>query len=318
MRHRNGAACGNLLLKQRDDTAATAQNIAESHSSKNGFRSTGIVLHDHLAHSLGGTHDAGRVNGLIGGNKNESPNIMLVSSPNNVQRAKHVVLNGFAWTNLHKRNMLVRCRMKHNRGAVLPENLLDAGNVAYASDFHYNVHVVVLGEKLLTQHVRIVFIHIKYNNTSRRQNGKLTAQFATDRTAAARNQNGLASNIARSNAVIEHDFLPAKEVSHIDIAQRNVAKLVNSQISDIRKRFQYAICLRANGINSLALFCGRGGNSYDYLLYVVLLNQRNNVITCSSNLDTVDTQAHLCRIVVCSHHGNSQHIGIFVRHPING
>ena len=80
-----------------------------------------------------------------------------------------------------------------------------------------DIDVVVLAQQLLAQHVRIVFIHVKHHNTTRRNSGNLAAQFAADRAATARDQHRIARDIARSNARIQQNFVTAQQVSHVNI-----------------------------------------------------------------------------------------------------
>ena len=69
MRHSDGAAVGNLLLKNGHHTARRAEHVAKPHRHEAGFaRPSGHVeaLQHELREALGGAHDVRGVDGLVG------------------------------------------------------------------------------------------------------------------------------------------------------------------------------------------------------------------------------------------------------------
>ena len=123
MSQRNGATRLQLAFEQGNDRTVRAQHIAESHRGKHSLGNLGIVLHDHFAHALGGTHDICRINRFVGRDENEVGTTALMSHAHYIQRAEHIVLDGLTRIRLHKGHMLVCCSVKNNMRIVAIENL---------------------------------------------------------------------------------------------------------------------------------------------------------------------------------------------------
>ena len=195
MSNGNRPTGGDLALEDGDHAAVRAEHIAETHCGENGFRRTSIVLHDHFAHALGRPHDACGVNRLIGGDEDEARRPICISSTNGIQRAEYVVVNGLARAMLHKRDVFMGSRMKHRARAIFRKHLVDALLVTYVTDLDDDIDVVIFGQKLVAQHVRIILVNVEDDDASRRHRAQLTAQLAADGTAAASDQHGFAGDI---------------------------------------------------------------------------------------------------------------------------
>ena len=180
VRHRHGAAFRNLLLEQGNHAAVAAEHIAEAHRREHGLRCAGVVLHDHLAHALGGAHNRSGVHGLVGRDEREVLHAEGVRRAHHVQRAEDVVLNGLARAYLHKRHVLVGGSVEHHRRVILLEDLVYASLVADTADLDVDRDVVIGAKQLLAEHVGIVLTDVKDDDAARRDLRQLTAQLAAD------------------------------------------------------------------------------------------------------------------------------------------
>ena len=207
MRHRHGAAFRNLLFEQGNHAAIAAEHVAEAHRREHGLRRTRIVLHDHLAHALGGAHDRSGVHGLVGRDEREVLHAEGVRRAHHVQRAEDVVLDCLARAYLHKRHVLVGGRVEHHRWVILLEHLVHARLVADAADLNVDRDVVVGAKQFLAKHVGVVLADVEDDDAARRDLRQLAAQLTADRAAAARDKHGLARNVRIRDAHVELHFL---------------------------------------------------------------------------------------------------------------
>ena len=159
--HCDRPAMGDLLFEQRDDAAVAAQHVAEAHRHKLGAglahrdRAADLAdvlrvdeqlrdlvcsplfyhpvegLDDHLAQALAGAHDVGGVDRLIGGNQNKSLAAVGHGGVGRLISTDHVVLDGFAGTDLHQRHMLVSRRVVHDLGLILFKHMGNAAAVPH-------------------------------------------------------------------------------------------------------------------------------------------------------------------------------------------
>ena len=109
----HGAAGLDLLLKERNDAAVAAQDVAEAHRHE--FRPGLPVhhLHHHLAQTLGRTHDVGGVHGLVCGNLHEPLDTVLRGGLRQLVGADDVIFDGLVGAFLHQRDVLMRRRVEH-------------------------------------------------------------------------------------------------------------------------------------------------------------------------------------------------------------
>ena len=85
--------------------------------------------------------------------------------------------------------------MEHGRGTVPFEQLVHALPIAYAADLDAHVDIVVFGEQLKPQQIRVVLVYVEHNDTGRSHLGQLAAQFAADGTAASGDEDRFAGNV---------------------------------------------------------------------------------------------------------------------------
>ena len=67
-------------------------------------------------------------------------------------------------------------RMEHDGRAILLEDIAQPIDIAHAPDFDNDFDIVVFSRELALQQVRIVFVHIEDDNSSRRYGTHLAAK----------------------------------------------------------------------------------------------------------------------------------------------
>ena len=160
VRDRDGTALLDLLFEDRDDAAVGAEDVAEADGHELGadvaeefciclevefflaaaglcvmreelrdlgglaFLDLGVeTLDDHLAQTLRGAHDVGRIDGLIGGNQHEALAAVHHGRVSGLVGADGIVFDGLAGAVLHERHVLVGRCVVHDVGLVLLEDL---------------------------------------------------------------------------------------------------------------------------------------------------------------------------------------------------
>ena len=127
MRDRQRPARADLGEEDRDHAATTAQHVAEAYRHEVPPVTRGGILHDHLRHALGGAHDAGRADSLIGGNQDEVLGVRLPGAARHVRSPEDVVRDGIGHVGFHQRHVLVGGGMEHRVGTEVLEDTPDPG-----------------------------------------------------------------------------------------------------------------------------------------------------------------------------------------------
>ncbi len=130
MRDGNGSAVGNLVFENGNDAAARAKHIAKADNGESALMTAGGVEDNHLGEAFGGAINAGRAHGFIGGDEDETFDVVRDCDLHKVTRAKHIVGDGFDGIGFHERDMLVRGGMKNNLRLMCFENRVKALRVA--------------------------------------------------------------------------------------------------------------------------------------------------------------------------------------------
>jgi len=150
-----------------------------------------VTLHDHLAHTLGGAHDIGGVDGLVGGNHHKAVNLVLFTELNRVEGTQHIVFYRFDAVMLHQGNVLVGSGVKNYIGTVFLKNLFQSDPVADRKNLDLQIQCFTVTEtKLLLNVVGTVFVYIQNDQETGIHRGNLPTELASDRTAAAGYQDG--------------------------------------------------------------------------------------------------------------------------------
>ena len=120
MSQRHGAAALNLLLKNRHHATSAAQDVSETHTTKQRFLATAMLLHNHLADSLRSPHYRSRIHRLICRYLHEAGNSHRERLLYQIARAGDIVGNGFAGIGFHQVNVFMgRCVKNHVRAKPL-------------------------------------------------------------------------------------------------------------------------------------------------------------------------------------------------------
>lgn len=101
------AACCDLFFEQRNDRASGTEHVAEPDGGELRFACLRKVLNDHFSKALRGAHDIRRVDGFVGGDKDEMADAECVGGFSDVFRAEDVVLHRFERVRFHERDVLV-------------------------------------------------------------------------------------------------------------------------------------------------------------------------------------------------------------------
>ena len=157
---------------------------------------------------------------------------MLGGGGQQVLGAKDVVLDGLGGADLHQRHMLMRRRVKDHRGVVGFKHLVQPLFVPDGA--HQHGHGDVPAILLLELHLELVgtvLIDIKDEQLARVEFHHLAAELTADGTAAARDQHGLAREVAGNFGGVQRDLLAGEEVRRVQLTEarrHRIAVLVNS------------------------------------------------------------------------------------------
>ena len=246
--HGDGAAFFNLLFEDRNDGAVGAQDVAEADGYEFGFdifrfgaclvvdmltvlmgEDLGNLicfsfldflvegLDDHLTQALAGAHDVGRVDGLVRGDQDKALAAMDHGCVGGLVSADGVVLDRFAGTVLHEGDMLMRCGVIYDFGPVGFEDFKDPAAVPDGADEGFQVEVGVFLFQLQLDAVGIVLVNIEDDQLFWFVCGNLPAEFRTDASAAAGDQNGLPGDELEDFLHVSLDRIPAEEIFNGDL-----------------------------------------------------------------------------------------------------
>src|SRR5262249_38241216 len=112
MRNCDRTAIANLLLENGNDTAPASEDVAKAHAAEAGTVAPALRLHDHFSHTLRGAHDAGGVDGFVGGNLYEPGCAKSEGLFDEVSCAADIVEDRFAGVDFHQVNVFVGGGMK--------------------------------------------------------------------------------------------------------------------------------------------------------------------------------------------------------------
>ena len=228
IRQRYGPAALNLPLEQRYDAACAAQHVAEARVAEHGLTVgvRAVRSCDNFAHTLGGTHDIGRVHCFIRGYHHEALYAVFLAQLDNSQRAEHVVFHGLDAVLFHQGHMLMCRRMNHNVRVIL---LHYVGHGLLIADGRYLYaeiqRAAVQQAQLLLQVVNAVFVNIQSDNLRRLHLRQLTAQLAADAASAAGNENDFIFIIAMHQLVINYYGHAEQQLLDVKFPQHTLAML---------------------------------------------------------------------------------------------
>ena len=318
------------LAEERDHGAVAAQDVAEADRHElgvdvfegaagavlvGGFRAhmgkelrdlrglTGFdlrveTLDDHLAEALGGAHDVGRIDRLVRRDEDEALTAVDHGGVSRLVGADGVVLDRLARAVLHEGDVLVRGGVIDDLGAVVLEDLPDAAAVADGSDQGLQRQVRILLTQLVLDVVGVVLVDIEDDQAGRAVSCDLAAEFAADRTAAARDEDGLAVDEVEDFVHVGADGFPAEEVLHGDLLHLAGGDFAGHELVHAREVLQLAVGLLADVQDVAALFSGGAGDCQVDLLDVVFLDVLQDRVAAADDRDAVHDTAPLVGVVV--------------------
>ena len=214
------AALFDLGFKQRDDAAVAAQHVAEPHRHTLHVGVARKGLDEHLADALGAAHDAGGVDGLVGGQLHEPLHPVLAGAHQQVLGAQHVVLDRLGGADLHQRHMLVGRRVEHHRGVVGLKHLVQPLFVPDGADEHG--HRDIAAVLLLQFHLQLVgavLVDVKDEQLARVEAHHLPAQLRADGAAAARHQHRFAGEVAGDLLHVQRHLVAGQKVRRVQFPE---------------------------------------------------------------------------------------------------
>jgi len=319
VRNGDGTAFAKLTPKQRDNRTVATKNIAKANSRKDGLTVCRVILNDHLVHTLGGTHYVRGVNGLIGRNLHVVAALVLIGKAHDVERAKNVILDCLAGVALHKRNVLVGCSVENNLRMVLLKDLGNRWEMRNGTDIDLNISALITSglNDVVIQLVGSVLVNVEQHDLRRLCRKQLTYKLGTNRSATARNQNALASNVTHL-IQIKRFLLTGKQIADLNFAKGNPTQTVLWNIPDIGQRENPKTRFHAEVVDPLTLFARGARYGYDNLLRFAIVCNSGNILTGAANLNIVNALVLLIGVVI--HNGNrvTDHVRITIEHTLNG
>src|SRR5438874_1939356 len=191
-------ARGNLALEYSDYTAVAGQHVSKPDRNERAVTSPSSKRHggdDDFSDALRHPHDAGRVDRLVGGNHQESPNLIGMGRTHDIPGADNVVLRRFHNVRFHQRHVFVGRRMENGFDVITRHGIMHA---LIAGDIAYHRHQVERWKTLpqfQRKHEHLAFGLIEYDKPARVETSQLPAKFGTYRAAAARYNDALAGDV---------------------------------------------------------------------------------------------------------------------------
>ena len=339
MRDRDGAALLDLLFEDRDDAAVGAEDVAEADGHELGadvaeefciclevefflaaaglrvmreelrnlgglaFLDLGVeTLDDHLAQALRGAHDVGRVDGLIGGDQHKALAAVHHGRVGGLVGADGVVFDGLAGAVLHERHMLVGRCVVDDVGLVLFEDLEHLPRVAHGTDQRDEIELGVLFLEFQLYIIGIVFVDVEDDEALRMMVRDLPAELAANRSAATRDEHGLAVKERKDLPHIDPDGIATEKIfdGHIfEVRYRHVAVY---ELIHARQILQLTPGLLANAQNIPACRHLCRGNRKEYLLHMIILDRLHDVIAAADDRHAVDVAPLLILVIIDDAH----------------
>lgn len=219
MGHCHGAACGDLLFKQRHDAAAAAEDVAEAHGGVAGLAALVDFEQYEFGDAFGRTHDAGGIDGFVAGDEHEAFAVVAVGTFHDVLSAEDVILDGFFGLQLHEGHVLMGGGVEDDGGPVAGEDALQALLVAHVADDGDIVFARVFGEQLLVDLVDAVLAASEQNELLGSGEGYLAAELGADGAACAGDEDSAALQVGGDFLQVELDGFAPQEVFKRDVAQ---------------------------------------------------------------------------------------------------
>ena len=232
----DGAAPADLLFEGGDDASPAAEDIAEADGDEGAPLSCAgrRRADDHLGDALGGAHDGGGVDGLVGGDVDEDFDGVFKRQLSEVRRAEDVVEYCLLGVLLHQRDVLVRGGVEDD---LRMEAFEDAGQplaVAHVGDYGGEWKAEVLGAQLLLDLEEAVLSPSEQDEARRGEGDELTDDFRPDGAARAGDEDGSAPDVPGDLVEFEPDGLAVQQVLDLHVADAGDAHPAGEHLPDAR------------------------------------------------------------------------------------
>lgn len=215
-----GAALGQLLLEEGDDGAGGAEDVAEAdgHEPRPGggvrcpTRLQIESLHIELGEALGGAHDVGGVDGLVGGDLDEGLGTGGTGGVGDVFRADRVGQHALAGVELDHGHMLQGRGVEDDLWPHLCEDLGDAAAAADVAEEGLALEVGEARADFVVDLVEVVLGVVEEGELGRIAVGDLADELRADAAAGTGDEDTAADDQAVDGLLVEHGLWAAEQV----------------------------------------------------------------------------------------------------------
>ena len=180
----------------------------------------------HLCQTLGGTHDTGRVDRLVGGDQHHRQGARRSGRVGDMAGAGGVGGHALQRGGFDHRHMLQCSGVKHQLRPMVFENCSDSRLVPDVGDQGAAVHLRVgLGELEVDLPQRVLTV-VEQNQGAGAEGGDLPGELTADRAAGAGNDDASALDQPRHSVAIERHLRTVEQVLDDHRAKFNRARLV--------------------------------------------------------------------------------------------
>ena len=330
MGNRDGAALLDLLFEDRDNGAVGAQDIAEADGDEFRFDVFKLFLvfffadvlqtfmgedlrdlicfvfldllvkglDDHLAQALACAHDVRGVHGLVRGDQDKALASVDHGRIGGLVGTDRVVLDGFAGTVLHERDMLVRGGVVNDLRPVGFKDFEHPAAVSDGADEGNQVQFRILLLQLQLDAVGVVFVNIKDDQLLRLMGRDLPAQFGADGSAAAGDQDGLAGDKRKDFRHVSFDGFPAQQIFDRHVFHGAYGNITQDELVQAGKLLELAARLVADGKDIPLLLDAGAGDRQEDLVDIVLRGRRQDLVPTADDRDAVHVPVPFVFIIV--------------------
>ena len=171
------AAATDLLLERGHNAAVACQHVPEAHDHELRRRLVRHGLHEPFCEQLGAPHDAGRVDRLVGRNRDELLDAESIGQHRHLPRAEDVVFDRLRGIPFHHRHVLVRRCVKHDLRPIGLENLLHPPRVGDIGKQGFEGRAGIKAGKLLLDEKQGVLGTLHEEQPARGESDQLAADF---------------------------------------------------------------------------------------------------------------------------------------------
>jgi len=196
------SAGGDLLAEDLDDAAGGIEHVAEADGDEPAGGQFGQRLDVQFGRPLAGTHDAGRVDRLVGGDHHEGLHGTARGQVGQAPGGGDDVFDGFLRVELHEGDVLVGGGVEDDLGLIAREDLSDARFVQQVGQADFETDVGGPGSKLPFEEELARFVAVDEDDFLRGEVQKLAADLRADASSAAGDQ---------QDAIVD----PLADISHL-------------------------------------------------------------------------------------------------------